>query len=69
MGVELADKGAVDAAISSYKQALKIMPDYAEAYNNLGLVLMKKGQIATAKKRILSAQLKSNKTLQQGILI
>ena len=50
MGVELADKGAVDAAISSYKQALKIMPDYAEAYNNLGLVLMKKGQIATAKK-------------------
>ena len=50
MGVELADKGAVDAAISSYKQALKIMPDYAEAYNNLGLALMKKGQIATAKK-------------------
>ena len=43
MGVELADKSEVDAAVSSYKQALKILPDYAGAYNSLGLVLMKKG--------------------------
>ena len=32
-----------DAAIDSYKQALKIKPDYAEAYNNMGIVL--KGQL------------------------
>ena len=50
MGVELADKGAVDAAVSNYKQALKIMPDYAEAYNNLGLVLMKKRSNCDRKK-------------------
>ena len=25
-----------DAAIGSFKQAIKIMPDYAEAYNNMG---------------------------------
>jgi protein O-GlcNAc transferase len=33
-----------DDAIDSYKQALKIKPDYAEAYNNMGVVLMDKGE-------------------------
>jgi tetratricopeptide (TPR) repeat protein len=30
----------LDAAIDSYKQALKIKPDYADAYNNMGNYLM-----------------------------
>ena len=33
----------LDAAIDSYKQALKIKPDYAEAYNNMGNALKDKG--------------------------
>ena len=32
-----------DAAIKSYKQALKIKPDYFDAYNNMGNALKKKG--------------------------
>jgi len=32
MGVALNNKGDLDAALDSYKQALKIKPDYAEAY-------------------------------------
>ena len=32
-----------DAAIDSYKQALKIKPDYAEAYYNMGVALNDKG--------------------------
>ncbi|MDB9834332.1 tetratricopeptide repeat protein, partial [Planktomarina temperata] len=35
MGVALQDKGELDAAIDSFKQALKIKPDYAEAWNNI----------------------------------
>jgi tetratricopeptide (TPR) repeat protein len=37
-----------DDAIDSYKQALKIKPDYAEAYNNMGLALKEKGDPAAA---------------------
>ena len=32
-----------DAAIESYKQALKIKPDYAEAYYNMSVALNDKG--------------------------
>jgi tetratricopeptide (TPR) repeat protein len=32
-----------DAAINSYKQALKIKPDYAEVYYNMGIALRDKG--------------------------
>ena len=37
MGNALKDKGELDAAIDSYKQAIKIKPDYAEAYYNMGV--------------------------------
>ena len=37
-----------DAAIDSYKQALKIKPDYAEVYNNMGIVLKDKGDLEVA---------------------
>jgi tetratricopeptide (TPR) repeat protein/SAM-dependent methyltransferase len=39
MGSALMDKGDLEAAIASYTQALKIKPDYAEAYNNMGIIL------------------------------
>ena len=38
MGVALKDKGDLKAAIDSYKQALKIKPDYAEAFCRIALV-------------------------------
>ena len=44
----LKEKGELDAAIDSYKQALKIKPDYAEAYNNLGIALLGKGELDAA---------------------
>ena len=40
MGVALKDKGDLKAAIDSYKQALKIKPDYAEAQDNLYPLLL-----------------------------
>ena len=37
-----------DSAIDSYKQALKIKPDYADAYNNMGIALKDKGDLEAA---------------------
>ena len=37
-----------DAAIDSYKQAIKIKPDYAEAYSNMGNALKDKGELDAA---------------------
>ena len=37
-----------DAAIDSYKQAIKIKPDYAEAYSNMGVALKDKGEFDAA---------------------
>ncbi len=34
-----------DDAIDNYKKALKIKPDYAEAYYNMGIALKKKGDL------------------------
>jgi len=48
MGTALKAKGDLDAAIESYKQALKIKPDYAEAYNNMGTALNDKGELKAA---------------------
>ena len=48
MGNALKDKGDLEAAIDSYKQALKIKPDYAEAYNNMGTALKDKGDLEAA---------------------
>ena len=36
------------AAIDSYKQALKIKPDFPEAYNNMGIALKNKGNLDAA---------------------
>ena len=37
-----------DAAIDSYKQALKINPDYADTYYNMGIALKDKGDLEAA---------------------
>ena len=41
-------EGKYQEAMNSYKQALRIKPDWAEAHNNLGLTLNKLGQQAEA---------------------
>jgi len=37
-----------DAAIESYKQAIKIKPDYPLSYNNMGIALKEKGDVDAA---------------------
>jgi predicted TPR repeat methyltransferase len=48
MGAALQNKGDLDAAIDSYKQAIKIKPDDAEAYYNMGIALKDKGELDAA---------------------
>ena len=51
MGNILAKKGKLDAAIGSYKQAIKIKPDYAVAYSNMGNALTANGDLDPAIER------------------
>jgi Flp pilus assembly protein TadD len=44
----LAERGEIDNAIEHYERALAIKPDYAQAQNNLGLVLMERGRMDDA---------------------
>ena len=48
MGSALKDKGDLSAAIDSFKQAIKIKTDYADAYKNLGNALRDKGDLSAA---------------------
>ena len=48
MGNALKDGGDSEAAIESYKKALKIKPDYAEALCNLGITLQLLGRLDEA---------------------
>jgi hypothetical protein len=48
MGAALKETGELDAAIDSYKQALKIKPDYAEAHSNMGAALKETGELDAA---------------------
>ena len=48
MAIALHGKGDSEAAIKSYKEALKIKPDYAEAYSNMGNALKDKGDSEAA---------------------
>jgi superkiller protein 3 len=40
--------GQPEAAIAAYKDAIAARPDYAEAYNNLGLTYRGRGRLAEA---------------------
>jgi ubiquinone/menaquinone biosynthesis C-methylase UbiE len=48
MGTVVHDKGELEAAIESYTQAIKIKPDHAEAYFNMGNTLLEKGELEAA---------------------
>ena len=47
------DQGRIDEAMVQYRQALKIKPDYARVYYNLGAVLAGRGQFDEAIKENL----------------
>jgi len=38
----------LDVALSEFEKATQVFPDYANAHNNLGVVLAKKGQFEKA---------------------
>ena len=40
MGIALQDHGNLQEAIDAYKKTLSIKPDYAQAHNNIGNVLL-----------------------------
>jgi protein O-GlcNAc transferase len=48
LGSIFEQQGFLDAAIESYQQALRLKPDYAEAFYNLGNVLQKQGKLGAA---------------------
>ena len=48
LAVFLFRQGEVDSAITHYRQALALKPDFAEGHNNLGVALARKGQIDEA---------------------
>ena len=48
MGNALNKKGERDVAIESYKNAIKIKPDYAEAFNNMGVALKERNDPSAA---------------------
>jgi tetratricopeptide (TPR) repeat protein len=48
LGVALARRGWVDAAIAHYQQALKSKPDFAEAHYNFGVALARRGRVDDA---------------------
>ena len=48
MGNALQANGDLDAALGSYKRALELKPDYAEAHNNMGNVFTKMGEADAA---------------------
>ena len=46
--MSLKDQGKLEEAIASYQQALRLKPDYAEAYSNLGNALQDQGKLEEA---------------------
>jgi protein O-mannosyl-transferase len=48
LGIELAEKGDVDAAIQAHRESIRINPDFPSAHYNLGFDLDKKGETDAA---------------------
>ena len=48
MGNALKGQGKLEEAIEAYNKALAIKPDYAEAYNNMGIALQDQGKLEEA---------------------
>jgi tetratricopeptide (TPR) repeat protein len=55
LGLVLAKKGDLDAAIREFQEALRINPYYSDAHNNLGLALVSKGYLDAAIQEYLEA--------------
>ena len=50
LGVSYKNQGQWDDAITWYKKAIRLKPDYARAYNNLALLYKKMGREDEAEK-------------------
>ena len=48
-------QGDLDGALHEYNEALRLKPDFVEAHNDLGDVLLKKGQRRAALQEYLAA--------------
>ena len=46
--ISLQEQGKLEEAIEAYNKALAIKPDYAEAYNNMGVTLKEQGKLEEA---------------------
>jgi len=69
LGVDLAEKGDLDAAIREYLEAVRISPDFTEAHTNLGIALAKKGDLDAAIKELQEAlRISPNETIIQSAL-
>ncbi|MEI6702168.1 MAG: tetratricopeptide repeat protein [Deltaproteobacteria bacterium] len=55
LGLDLAEKGDLDAAIKAYQESLRIKPDYSKAHYNLGVALAEKGDLDAAIKEFRAA--------------
>ncbi len=47
-GIDYHNAGRIDEAIASYREALRIRPDFAEAHDNLGKALKERGRLDDA---------------------
>ena len=48
VGIELCAKGKLAEAVEQFREAIRIKPEYAEAYSKLGLALERQGKVEEA---------------------
>ena len=59
LGIDLAERGEVAAAIPLFQQAIRLQPNRDKFYHNLGLAYLKQGRIGEARE-MFQAALKKN---------
>ena len=55
LGIVLAERGRLDAAIEHCRKSVEIQPDYVKARNNLGLALSMRGRVDEGMEQYLAA--------------